>query len=322
MQRISFHKTRIDYMYHHFLPLSVVSVRNNDDHSLCPPVIGGGTIESRQGFDSRSGLVRSKRVMSVLLIFLSVIAASLSRTWSKSTHHSMRNLRSNCNCPSIAVSEPLSLDRFLQESSNGDSVPTNSSDVCTLEYCTQNYEQQICATESDWVSAVPVAMQVILTIILLSLSALFSGLALGFMSLDITGLEIVMAGDDPKQAQYAKNIYPIRQRGNLVLCTLVLGNVAVNSLVSIFLAAFTTGTVGFLTSTILLVIFGEILPQAVVRLVCGVERRACFVFFHQMRSLTVCLIHWYPTDSVRGMLSILVVPHCLLSNSLEFCFFP
>ena len=94
------------------------------------------------------------------------------------------------------------------------------------------------------------------------MSALFSGLTLGLMSLDITGLEIVMSGDDPQQAAYAKKIYPVRQRGNLLLCTLLLGNVAVNALLSILLADKAGGIVGFLASTFLIVIFGEIIPQA------------------------------------------------------------
>ena len=86
------------------------------------------------------------------------------------------------------------------------------------------------------------------------------------MSLDKTGLEIVMGGDDPNAAAYAKVIYPVRENGNLLLCTLLLGNVAVNALLSIFLAAYAGGIVGFITSTFLIVIFGEIVPQALVRI--------------------------------------------------------
>jgi hypothetical protein len=250
-------------MYNSF-PLSAFFVNHNDDgHSLCHPVIAVGTVVCGWGDDSRNGWLHSKRITSFFCISLSLVAMS-SVAWSKSTH-SFSNLRRNSHFSSIA---PWSLDRSLQEMSSIDSVHSNSTDVCTLEYCTQNYEQQICATESSWISAVPVEVQIILTIVLLALSALFSGLTLGLMSLDITGLEIVMAGDDSKQAQYAKDIYPVRKHGNLLLCTLLLGNVAVNSLVSILLAEFAGGTVGFLTSTILILLFGEMLPQALVRLTC------------------------------------------------------
>ncbi|EGB12362.1 hypothetical protein AURANDRAFT_2914, partial [Aureococcus anophagefferens] len=62
--------------------------------------------------------------------------------------------------------------------------------------------------------------------------------------------------------EYAKLIFPVRQNGNRLLCTLLLGNVAVNALLSITLAAVASSIVGFLMSTALIVVFGEILPQA------------------------------------------------------------
>lgn len=54
----------------------------------------------------------------------------------------------------------------------------------------------------------------------------------------------------------------MRKNGNLLLCTLLLGNVAVNTLLGILMADLTSGTVGFLSSTGLIVVFGEIIPQA------------------------------------------------------------
>jgi len=135
------------------------------------------------------------------------------------------------------------------------------SETCTVDCCMQ-YEATICPSENAWIEAIPFWLQIVLIVLLLCFSALFSGLTLGLMSLDKTGLEIVMGGDDPKAAQFAKIIYPIRENGNLLLCTLLLGNVAVNALLSIFLAAYTGGMIGFIASTFLIVIFGEIVPQA------------------------------------------------------------
>ena len=93
-------------------------------------------------------------------------------------------------------------------------------------------------------------------------TGLFSGLTLGLLSLDKIGLQIVIGGGDPVLAGYARAILPVRARGNQLLCTLLLGNVAVNSLLSILMADMTSGLVGFFSSTILIVIFGEIIPQA------------------------------------------------------------
>lgn len=129
--------------------------------------------------------------------------------------------------------------------------------------CTQSCCDTLAAASPNPLNSIPFAVQVILIIILICFSALFSGLTLGLLGLDKTGLEIVMDGDDVKNAEYARRIYPLRKRGNLLLCTLLLGNVAVNALASILLADKAGGLVGFFASTFLIVIFGEILPQAI-----------------------------------------------------------
>ena len=130
------------------------------------------------------------------------------------------------------------------------------------------FDEEFCNAEcpyvepETWVSAVPFAIQIIMIILLILLSALFSGLTLGLMGLDKTGLEIVMESEDPVAAANARIIYPVRKNGNQLLCTLLLGNVAVNALLSILLADKAGGAVGFISSTFLIVIFGEIIPQA------------------------------------------------------------
>jgi metal transporter CNNM len=119
------------------------------------------------------------------------------------------------------------------------------------------------ASDGGGGGGLPLGVQWCFIVILLAFSFLFSGLTLGLMSLDPSGLEIVMANsDDPKNARAARAIYPVRQNGNRLLCTLVVGNVLVNAYVSILMADLTSGVVGLISSTILLVIFGEIVPQA------------------------------------------------------------
>eukprot|EP00339_Tiarina_fusa_P013314 CAMPEP_0117028916 /NCGR_PEP_ID=MMETSP0472-20121206/20986_1 /TAXON_ID=693140 ORGANISM="Tiarina fusus, Strain LIS" /NCGR_SAMPLE_ID=MMETSP0472 /ASSEMBLY_ACC=CAM_ASM_000603 /LENGTH=724 /DNA_ID=CAMNT_0004736543 /DNA_START=141 /DNA_END=2315 /DNA_ORIENTATION=+ len=148
-----------------------------------------------------------------------------------------------------------SAPRFLEEQ-----LPAE----CELDCCLQ-FEAELCPacpTSNAWIDAIPFGLQMVLIVVLILLSALFSGLTLGLMSLDMTGLEIVMSGDDAEAAEYARRIYPLRQDGNLLLCTLLLGNVTVNSLLSILLAEYTGGLVGLVSSTFLIVIFGEIVPQA------------------------------------------------------------
>jgi len=82
------------------------------------------------------------------------------------------------------------------------------------------------------------------------------------MSLDLVSLEILAEGGDDEEREYAKKIIPVRERGNLLLCTLLLGNTMVNALVAILMADLTDGIVGLLLSTFSIVVFGEIIPQA------------------------------------------------------------
>ena len=107
-----------------------------------------------------------------------------------------------------------------------------------------------------------IVVEWILIAILVLMSGLFSGLNLGLMGLDPIGLQIVMASDNHKNRDCARKIEPLRKRGNWLLCTLLIGNVAVNSALSILLADKTSGITGFFVSTSIITVFGEIVPQA------------------------------------------------------------
>lgn len=135
-------------------------------------------------------------------------------------------------------------------------------DACTEECCESFFAECADGSSNNPLSSLPYGVQIVMIIVLLACSALFSGLTLGLMGLDKTGLEIVMDGGDAKNAEYARRIYPVRQTGNLLLCTLLLGNTSVNALLSILLADKAGGTAGFLISTFSILVLGEITPQA------------------------------------------------------------
>lgn len=94
--------------------------------------------------------------------------------------------------------------------------------------------------------------------VLLFLSGIFSGLTLGMFSLGLSTLERKIKLGDKR----AVKIYNIRKNGSLLLVTLLLGNVAVNTAMAIFLGSIASGLIAGLIATGLIVIFGEILPQA------------------------------------------------------------
>lgn len=95
-------------------------------------------------------------------------------------------------------------------------------------------------------------------IILIGVSAIGSGLNLSLMSLDVSELE--------RRAKYgnklAKKVLPLRRNTHLSLASILLTNVAGASATSLVLANRLGGLAAGLTATLLIVIFGEILPQA------------------------------------------------------------
>ncbi len=101
-------------------------------------------------------------------------------------------------------------------------------------------------------------MEIFIILILVGFSALFSGMTLGFFSLNKDDLRRKTEIGDKN----AIKIYPIRKNGNLLLCTLLIGNVAVNSTLSIYLGSIASGFTAGLIATALIVVFGEIIPQA------------------------------------------------------------
>jgi len=66
------------------------------------------------------------------------------------------------------------------------------------------------------------------------------------MGLDVKQMHVLTMGpfetdQDRKDAKNAKKLLPLRSRGNLLLCSILLGNVAVNSILSILMADITSG---------------------------------------------------------------------------------
>uniref|UniRef100_G1SJG9 Metal transporter n=1 Tax=Oryctolagus cuniculus TaxID=9986 RepID=G1SJG9_RABIT len=109
----------------------------------------------------------------------------------------------------------------------------------------------------------PLWLHILLITVLLVLSGIFSGLNLGLMALDPMELRIVQNCGTEKEKRYARKILPIRCKGNYLLCSLLLGNVLVNTSLTILLDNLIgSGIMAVASSTIGIVIFGEIVPQA------------------------------------------------------------
>ncbi|XP_043266267.1 unextended protein isoform X2 [Colletes gigas] len=109
----------------------------------------------------------------------------------------------------------------------------------------------------------PLWLGIVIILMCLSFSALFSGLNLGLMAMDRTELKILCNTGTEKEKQYARTIQPVRNHGNYLLCSILFSNVLVNSIFTILLDDLTSGLVAVICSTLAIVIFGEISPQAI-----------------------------------------------------------
>lgn len=103
---------------------------------------------------------------------------------------------------------------------------------------------------------------------LVIIGGLVAGLTIGLMSIDSTNLSILILSGSDREKIMAERILPIRKNGHLLLVTLLLVNTVVNETLPIlFDAIHYTGWKAVLASTILIVLFGEIIPQAICRYV-------------------------------------------------------
>lgn len=103
--------------------------------------------------------------------------------------------------------------------------------------------------------AVLVCIEVIL---LVFASAICSGLNISIMSLDVSDLRRKAKLGN----KMAKRVLPLRQNTHLTLASILLTNVACVSACSLVLDQRFDGWLAGLTSTLLIVIFGEVIPQA------------------------------------------------------------
>ncbi|XP_037049325.1 metal transporter CNNM4-like [Bradysia coprophila] len=174
------------------------------------------------------------------------------------------------SCQATIHQEYSVLERGLSEfSSLVDIVvpPANDQDyrICARngkDYVTVQGNQNWLLIRSNKVK-VPLWLTVIVIAVCLVFSALFSGLNLGLMALDKTELKILINTGTKSERKYAKIIQPVRNLGNFLLCSILLGNVMVNATNAALMGGLTSGLFAVIFSTMLIVVFGEVIPQAI-----------------------------------------------------------
>ncbi|XP_067092473.1 metal transporter CNNM1 [Osmerus mordax] len=107
-------------------------------------------------------------------------------------------------------------------------------------------------------------LQAGVSVLLLGLSALCSGLNISMLALDPVELRVLQNSGTEKEQKYAHKIESVRKHGNYILCTVVLGNVLTNTCFVVWMCMI-IGMTPLSTACCTLGIFfiGEILPHSV-----------------------------------------------------------
>ena len=95
-------------------------------------------------------------------------------------------------------------------------------------------------------------------VVCISQSATLSGLNLAFFSISKLRLEL----EASKNNKDAKKVLALREDSNFLLVTILWANVGVNVLLALLSGSVLAGVMAFFFSTVLITIFGEIIPQA------------------------------------------------------------
>ncbi|GAU14362.1 hypothetical protein TSUD_309220 [Trifolium subterraneum] len=102
-------------------------------------------------------------------------------------------------------------------------------------------------------------LYIVVIVGLVCFAGLMAGLTLGLMSLGLVDLEVLIKSGRPQHPK----IFPVVKNQHLLLCTLLIGNSLAMETLPIFLDAIVPPYAAVLISVTLILIFGEILPQAI-----------------------------------------------------------
>jgi metal transporter CNNM len=129
-------------------------------------------------------------------------------------------------------------------------------------------------------------------LVLIGFSAICSGLNIALMSLDVADLRRKSKLGNVS----AKRVLPLRRNSHLSLAAILLTNVGAVSATSLVLEHHVGGLLAGLVSTLLVVIFGEIFPQALF------NRRALFYVSLLTPALRLMIILTYPVSKPLQLL--------------------
>lgn len=102
-----------------------------------------------------------------------------------------------------------------------------------------------------------------IVVFLVLVAGMMSGLTIGLMGIDQTTLDILAKSGTPEQRRKAKRLVPLLRQHHLLLVTLLLCNAAAMEALPVFLEHLVPPAVAIIVSVTLVLLFGEIIPQAI-----------------------------------------------------------
>lgn len=107
------------------------------------------------------------------------------------------------------------------------------------------------------------SLYVVIIVGLVGFAGVMAGLTLGLMSLGLVDLEVLIRSGRPQDRAHAAKIFPVVKNQHFLLCTLLIGNSLAMEALPIFLDKLVPPWAAILISVTLILMFGEILPQAI-----------------------------------------------------------
>lgn len=153
-------------------------------------------------------------------------------------------------------------------------APNQNYYICLGKYNKNNYSQTEMLsfehqsnasylTLNTFENSFSIWIKLLLYVIFVMLNSTFNGLNLGLISLSVDELKLLIKTSESElERKYATNILPLREKGNFLLCSILLSITMTSASSVLILDDLMQGFLAGLISTFVLCILGEIIPQA------------------------------------------------------------
>ncbi|PRW32510.1 Metal transporter CNNM4 [Chlorella sorokiniana] len=154
---------------------------------------------------------------------------------------------------------------------------------CQAELASLRDDEELSANERLWMACI--------SVLLVVFAGLMAGLTLGLLSLDKVDLQVIKRSGTPQEVWLAERVEPVVAAPHFLLATLLLCNSAAMEALPLFLDRLFNPVAAIIISVTAILIFGEIVPQAVCKRY-GLQVGAYLAWFVRFLMLLTAPITW------------------------------